>query len=96
MYLPVLGFPHKHMLKSLHLPVVISRLACLITCPCRWDFFLEACTLNRAFFAFILDLVLYSVFQTVLLANAPPAYRYTPFFGLAAWLIAPSEVEPED
>ncbi|CAL5220468.1 g2491 [Coccomyxa viridis] len=62
----------------------------------RWDFFLEACTLNRAFFAFVLDMVLYSVFQSVLLANAPPAYRYTPFFGLAAWLIAPSEVELED
>ena len=48
--------------------------------------------MNRAFWAFVLDIVLYSVFQTVLLANAPPAYRFTPFFGLAAWLIAPSEV----
>jgi hypothetical protein len=57
--------------------------------PSRWDFFWEAFSLNRAFFAFVLDAGLYSVFQAVLLANAPAAYRFTPFFGLAAWLIAP-------
>jgi len=59
----------------------------------RWDFFLEAFTLNRAFFAFILDAGLYSVFQAILLANAPPVYRFTPLFGLAAWLVAPKVVE---
>ena len=38
---------------------------------------------------FVLDAGLYSIFQAVLLANAKPVYRFTPFFGLAAWLIAP-------
>lgn len=56
---------------------------------------MEAFTLNRAFFAFVLDVCLYSVFQAALLANAPPAYRFTPFFGLAAWLVKPSVVGPQ-
>ena len=68
--------------------------------PCvslrRWEFFQEAFSLNRAFFAFVLDAGLYSAFQAVLLANAPPVYRFMPFFGLAAWLIAPSEIDSED
>lgn len=58
--------------------------------PCRWQYFVEASTLNRAFFAFLLDAVLYTWFQAVLLVNAPAAYRFTPFFGLAAWLVQPS------
>jgi hypothetical protein len=62
---------------------------------CRWEFFKEAYSLNRAFFAFVLDAGLYSAFQAVLLANAPPVYRFTPFFGLAVWLIAPREVHNE-
>jgi len=61
----------------------------------RWEFFLEACSLNRAFWAFVLDMVLYTVFQAVLLDNAPAAYRFTPFFGLAAWLVVP-KVAAED
>lgn len=62
---------------------------CLMRNPCmrRWEFFLEAYNLNRAFFAFVLDAGLYSIFQAVLLNNAPPVYRFTPFFGLAAWLV---------
>lgn len=60
----------------------------------RWEFFKEAFSLNRAFFAFVLDAGLYSIFQAVLLGNAPAAYRFTPFFGLAAWLVVP-RVEEE-
>ena len=60
--------------------------------PCRWQYFVEASTLNRAFFAFLLDAVLYTWFQAVLLVNAPAAYRFTPFFGLAAWLVQPSMI----
>ena len=55
----------------------------------RWEFFLEAFSLNRVFFAFVLDAVLYSAFQAILLANAPPFYRFTPFVGLVAWLVKP-------
>ena len=57
---------------------------------CRVGYFWEAYSLNRAFFAFVLDAGLYSVFQAVLLTNAPPVYRFTPFFGLAAWLVRPA------
>lgn len=60
----------------------------------RWEFFLEAYNLNRAFFAFVLDAGLYTIFQAVLLRSAPPAYRFTPFFGLAAWLVR-QETESE-
>ena len=56
----------------------------------RVQYFWEAFSLNRAFFAFVLDAGLYSIFQAVLLANAPPVYRFTPFFGLAAWLARPA------
>jgi len=76
----------------LHIFTVLSLLKCT---PCRWEFFLEACSLNRAFWAFVLDMLLYTVFQAVLLDNAPAAYRFTPFFGLAAWLIAP-KIAAED
>jgi hypothetical protein len=55
----------------------------------RVQYFWEAFSLNRAFFAFVLDAGLYSTFQAVLLANAPPVYRFTPFLGLAAWLVRP-------
>ena len=44
---------------------------------------------NRAFFAFCLDGVLYSVFQAVLMDGAPARLRFTPFFGLAYWLVFP-------
>lgn len=42
---------------------------------------------NRAFFAFCLDGVLYSVFQAILMDSAPARMRFTPFFGLAYWLV---------
>ncbi len=61
----------------------------------RWQFFLEAFSLNRVFFAFVLDAVLYSVFQAALLKHAPSFYRFTPFVGLVAWLINPQTVSQE-
>lgn len=44
---------------------------------------------NRAFFAFILDAGLYSVWQAVILVDLKAAalFRYTPFFGMAGWLL---------
>lgn len=68
---------------------MLELMICLCNACFRWDFFKEAFSLNRAFFAFVLDAGLYSIFQAVLLGNAPPVYRFTPFFGLAAWLIVP-------
>ena len=89
LYHPVLSALQKTIL---HIFTVLFLLKCT---PCRWEFFLEACSLNRAFWAFVLDMVLYTVFQAVLLDNAPAAYRFTPFFGLAAWLVVP-KVAAED
>lgn len=56
----------------------------------RWAFAVEQFNGNRAFWAFILDLGFYTVWQAVLMGDcgAPQKYRYVPFFGLAAWLIA--------
>jgi len=55
----------------------------------RWQFAAEQFQGNRAFWAFVLDLGLYSVWQAVLMGDsgAPSKYRYIPFFGLAAWLL---------
>lgn len=56
----------------------------------RVGFAVEQFNGNRAFWAFVLDLGLYSVWQALLMADcgAPKKYRYVPFFGLAAWLVA--------
>lgn len=56
----------------------------------RWAFAVEQFNCNRAFWAFVLDLGLYTVWQAVLMTDcgAPVKYRYVPFFGLAAWLVA--------
>ena len=58
----------------------------------RWQFAVEQFQGNRAFWAFVLDLALYSVWQSFLMEDcgAPAKYRYVPFFGLAAWLISGS------
>ena len=55
----------------------------------RWAFAVGEFNGNRAFWAFVLDLGLYSLWQSVLMgdAGAPKEYRFIPFFGLAAWLI---------
>lgn len=56
----------------------------------RWGFAVEQFYGNRAFWAFVLDLGFYTVWQSVLMGGcgAPKKYRYVPFFGLAAWLLA--------
>ncbi|KAK9826114.1 hypothetical protein WJX81_004563 [Elliptochloris bilobata] len=60
----------------------------------RWAYFLSEFQSNRAFFAFCLDGVLYSVFQAVLMDEAPARLRFTPFLGLACWLVFPEPAEP--
>ena len=56
----------------------------------RWQFAVEQFHGNRAFWAFILDLGLYSVWQAILMKDCGcnKRLRFVPFFGLAAWLIA--------
>ena len=58
----------------------------------RWDFAVEQFQGNRAFWAFVLDLAFYSVWQAFLMEDcgAPKKYQYVPFFGLATWLIVGS------
>lgn len=55
----------------------------------RWEFAVEQFNGNRAFWAFVLDLAFYSVWQAFLMEDcgAPKKFRYIPFFGLASWLI---------
>lgn len=59
----------------------------------RANYFRELLTSNRVTIAFCADLVLFSIFQGVLLSALIPAnqkgrwLRYVPFFGLAVWLI---------
>ena len=43
---------------------------------------------DRALFAFGLDACCYAVWQAILLRGAGAGYRWVPFFGLAAWLVA--------
>lgn len=51
----------------------------------------------QVFFAFVVDAALYCVWQAVMLAEAPAMYRFTPFFGLAAFnLLGPKEEQQEE
>ena len=56
----------------------------------RWQFAAEQFQGNRAFWAFVLDLGLYSVWQPILMkgCGCSSRLRFVPFFGLAAWLMA--------
>ena len=54
----------------------------------RQDYFVNAFTTNRVFFAFFVDLGFYSTWQAIFLRDAARKYRFVPFAGLAAWLIA--------
>lgn len=56
--------------------------------PERWDFFVQSFTSNRVFYAFFLDLAFYTAWQIIFMRRAEGKYRYVPFAGLAAWLIA--------
>jgi hypothetical protein len=46
------------------------------------------CRRLQVFYAFIVDSCLYYVWQIVMMGNAPAKYKYVPFLGLAAWLVA--------
>ena len=53
----------------------------------RWDYFLQAARSDRAFAAFLSDMVLYSIWQYVLMKDAPGLYRRLPYFGILAWYL---------
>ncbi|NER32318.1 MAG: hypothetical protein F6J89_33150, partial [Symploca sp. SIO1C4] len=61
----------------------------------RGQYFGEQLLTNRVTLAFCIDLVLFSIFQAVLLRAVNPSQSkrrwlsYIPFWGLAAWLIMP-------
>jgi hypothetical protein len=53
----------------------------------------------QVYFAFVLDMFLYSLFQAQLMGDAIPEgadgrwLRFVPFFGLSAWLLKASREE---
>ncbi|KAL3161634.1 hypothetical protein ABBQ32_010489 [Trebouxia sp. C0010 RCD-2024] len=54
----------------------------------RWQYFVSQSANNRVFFAFVLDAVLYSAWQALLMGeDATKLQRYLPFAGLVAYLI---------
>ncbi|KAK9856460.1 hypothetical protein WJX84_004852 [Apatococcus fuscideae] len=53
----------------------------------RWSYFQEAISNDRAFCVSIADILLYSVWQPVLMAETGWKWRKVPFFGLASWLV---------
>ena len=56
----------------------------------RWEWFQATLASDRVFWAFCVDACLYSVWQATLLgaAGAAPQFRFVPFAGMAAWLLA--------
>lgn len=60
----------------------------------RWQWTVARAQDNRVFFAFVLDAVLYSVWQAVLVpATAPSWQKYVPFAGLVGYLLQ-AKTEP--
>lgn len=54
----------------------------------RWQYFVQQSSTNRVFFAFVLDAVLYSVWQALLMGeDATKLQRFLPFGGLVAYLV---------
>ena len=54
----------------------------------RWQYFVQQSVSNRVFFAFVLDAVLYYVWQALLMGeDATKAQRYIPFVGLISYLL---------
>ena len=59
----------------------------------RVDYFITQLESSRVVIAFCVDLVLFGIFQTILMGSVIPSdsrqrwLRFIPFFGLAAWLI---------
>lgn len=56
----------------------------------RWAYFADLLATSRVDWAFVVDAGLYAVWQAWLLgaAGAAPVYRFVPFWGMAAWLLA--------
>ncbi|WIA22631.1 hypothetical protein OEZ86_009610 [Tetradesmus obliquus] len=54
----------------------------------RYDYFQTTFNSNRVFWAFMLDMGLFYIWQLSFLQAAPAQYKYVPYFGLAGWLIA--------
>lgn len=61
----------------------------------RWEYLTTLLATSRVDWAFGVDASLYCVWQAWLLGacGAAPRYRFVPFFGLAAWLIAGPQSE---
>lgn len=54
----------------------------------RWQYFVQQSFTNRVFFAFVLDAVLYSIWQALLMdEDATKLERFLPFGGLVAYLL---------
>ena len=54
----------------------------------RWQYFVQQSVSNRVFFAFVLDAVLYYVWQALLMGeDATKTQRYIPFVGLISYLL---------
>lgn len=53
----------------------------------RWGYLQATLSTNRVFWAFFLDMGLFYVWQLSFM-RAAPAYKWVPYFGLAAWLLA--------
>ncbi|KXZ47377.1 hypothetical protein GPECTOR_36g98 [Gonium pectorale] len=62
----------------------------------RLSYFVDTFSSNRAFFAFVVDGCLYAVWQAALMKDAPPRYRFVPFFGMAAHLIGGGRARADD
>ncbi|MBO9999577.1 MAG: nuclear transport factor 2 family protein [Cyanobacteria bacterium SID2] len=65
----------------------------------RLHYFVEKVTHDRVAIAFSTDLVLFGIFQAILIGSIEPigskfrGLRFLPFWGLAIWLVLPSEGE---
>lgn len=46
------------------------------------------CVVVQVFWAFMLDLVMFYIWQLSFMQAAPAKFRYVPYFGLAGWLIS--------
>lgn len=64
----------------------------------RWAYFTNLLSASRVDWAFVVDAGLYYVWQAWLLgaAGAAPIYRFVPFWGMAAWLLAGPEGGPAE
>lgn len=63
----------------------------------RWQYFVQQSFTNRVFFAFVLDAVLYSIWQALLMGeDATKLHRFLPFGGLVAYLVQGGNKEKSD